>query len=135
MARLYCIISNQCGWNLCCGADYHLLPRGHTKAAFDNKRMSQFVLTGDHIIIEATMILFTDGNNCRCPVINDIMPTKSHIQAILPVYKDQHDCKMFLETTTISRLWTNLNTQYRDRGGSRNISEEAVQCFLFTYII
>ena len=57
--------------------NYHM---GNTKAAFYNKRMSQFVPTGDHIIIEATMILFTDGNNCRCPANNDIMPNKSHIQ-------------------------------------------------------
>ena len=56
------------------------LPRGHTKAAFYNKRMSQFVLTGDQIIIEVTVSLFADGNSCSCPAINDIMPTKSHIQ-------------------------------------------------------
>ena len=56
------------------------LPRGHTKAAFYNKRMSQFVLTGDQIIIEVTVSLFADGNSCSCPAIYDIMPTKSHIQ-------------------------------------------------------
>ena len=49
--------------------------------------------------------------------------------------KDEHDCNTLLESTTITELLTSLSTQYRGRGGSRIISEEAVQCFLFTYII
>ena len=80
-----CIVKNPTSvQERCCGAmsreSYHLLPCGHTKAAFYNKRMSQFVLTGDQIIIEVTVSLFADGNRCSYPVINDIMTTKSHIQ-------------------------------------------------------